>query len=311
MGWDELQWQDGSLFFYENGLGADAIKVSFGLPGSFNNAGWSYILGIMHNTFGLSYYNVIWVKMAFFFFAANSLYHLLVETGHGKKMAIIAVLFLAFYHPLSALDATYMRDDIIVYLIILLLRLSMAKGLIKGFFAALLFLFFSYILICSRPFAYLVFISLYVFYFRLVRPVHLLFLIPPVLGIGLLGFDILSYGMLFLGKFQFAPMTLVFLSIKYYIGPLPWQMIGIESGYSPFWYAFTLTIVLASFTQIVFYKEIFRNWKVLVALFISGLLPYVISQQEVDAVGPRQFAMVGPFLFIILYSGIVRKIKLS
>ena len=61
----------------------------------------------------------------------------------------------------------------------------------------------------------------------------------------------------------------------------------------------------------MFYKELVKYWVTFIALFISGFLPYVISHQNVDAVGPRQFAMIGPFLFLILYSKIFTSFKLN
>jgi hypothetical protein len=54
----------------------------------------------------------------------------------------------------------------------------------------------------------------------------------------------------------------------------------------------------------MFYQEFSKNFVIFIALFLSGFLPYAISHQNVDAVGPRQFAMIGPFLFLILYSKI-------
>lgn len=309
IGWDELQWQDSSIYFYNNGLGLDAIKSSLGLDAAFNNAGWPYLLGIIHTIFGLSYWNAIWLKMGLFLVAGTSLYAILKKNGHSEKSALISVIFLGLYHPLMALDVSYMRDDVLVYLIIILLRLSMVKGLAKSIVAVPFFLFFSYILIASRPFAFLVFASLYFFYFKLFRIWQLIFVVPFIFGILYYGEDIVAYSIIFIQKYQFGIFNLLFLTLKYYFGPLPWQMIGVDSGYSPLWFTFTLTILLISLCYKNTYVQILDNWKIILALFITGGFPYIISNQTVDAVGPRQFAMVGPFLFIIIYSNAVAKIK--
>ncbi len=309
IGWDELQWQDGSLYFYENGLGVRAISLVTGLPGSFTNAGWPYLVGIIHHIFGISYYNAILLKFLLFFFAASSLFKLLLQIDQNKKKAIICVLFLAIYHPITALDATFMRDDILVYLVIILLRLSAVKGFFRGLLALIVFLFLGYILFMSRPFALLVFLSLYLFYFKLARAFHLLFLLPIVGGVIVLDPHVIGYSFRFVSAFQINVASIFFQALKYYFGPLPWQMIGVDSGYNPIWYFLTLSLIMVGFFVRQFYEECLKNWKIIIALFITGAFPYIISSASVDAVGPRQFAMIGPFLFIILYANIISKLR--
>jgi hypothetical protein len=305
IGYDEISWQDSSLFFYENGLGFDAIKASFMQENAFMNGGWPYLIGIFHNIFGAAYINVIIVRIIIFFIAANSLYKLLLDKGHRNTAAVLSVLFLSFYHPFLAADATFLRDDIIVYMIILLLRLSSVKSSLGALIAVPLFLVFTYFLVLTRPAGFLVFISLYFFYFRLFKFRHLLFLIPPFIAISVAGQNIFSYSWNFLSTYQPDLGQIAFLSLKYYIGPFPWNMIGVDSGYNPVWYFLTLSIILLTFISKDFYFFLIKGWKTFLALFIVGLFPYIISNQNVDAVGPRQFAMVGPFLFIILYCELI------
>jgi len=311
IGWDELQWQNAATFFYENGYDFNSIKLSFGLDGGFTNGGWPYLIGLLHYIVGYHYFNAVILRVILFLIACNAFYTILIRTGHGQKVTIISILFLAFYHPFFVADATYLRDDIVVYLIIILLRLAMVRGYLKGILAVVLFLLTAYVLILSRPFAFLVFISLYLFYFKCFRWIHWVLLIPPFLCMIFLGTDLLSYGMNFLSYFRFDVKNILVSSFKYYIGPLPWNMIGIDSGYNPLWYALTLSLILLGFTLPAFYRSLALNWRVMVALFMTGLFPYIISNQEVDAVGPRQFAMVGPFLFVILYGDIIKNISIK
>jgi hypothetical protein len=304
IGHDELGWQDDTIFFYEHGLGLDAIKMAFSQPNAFETAGWPFLVGIFHNIFGLSYSNVIWVRMVLFYFAANSFYSLIVNANLGRKRAWISVLFLTFYHPFVAADATYLRDDVIVYLIIILLWLSSVKKHLYKIIAIPLFLFLFYILLLTRPLAILVFISLYLFYFKLFKKIDLLLIIPPFLFSLLGGINIIEYGFNFLITFKLNIVDIFYLFFKFYIGPNPWNMFLLEGEYSPFWYCFTLLCILFCLFLRMFYQEFSKNFVIFIALFLSGFLPYAISHQNVDAVGPRQFAMIGPFLFLILYSKI-------
>ncbi|MDO8992482.1 MAG: hypothetical protein Q7U83_05425, partial [Daejeonella sp.] len=216
IGYDEISWQNSSLFFYENGLGFDAIKASFMQDNAFMNGGWPYMIGLFHNIFGAQYTNAIIVRIIIFFIAANSLYRLLLDKGHRKTSAIISVLFLSFYHPFLAADATYLRDDLIVYMIILLLRLSSVKSSLGALIAIPLFLVFTYFLVLTRPAGFLVFISLYLFYFRLFRVKHLFFLIPPFIAISVAGQNIFSYTWIFLSTYRPDLGQIAFLSLKYY-----------------------------------------------------------------------------------------------
>ncbi len=304
IGHDELEWQNDTIFFYENGLGFDAIKISFSQPNAFETAGWPFLVGIFHNIFGLSYSNVIWVRMILFYFAANSFYSLIVNANLGKKRAWISVLFLTFYHPFVAADATYLRDDVIVYLIIILLWLSSVKKGLNTIITIPLFIFLFYILLLTRPFAILVFISLYLFYFKLFKKVDLLFIILPFLFSSVSGINIIEYSFNFLVTFKLNLVDIFYLFFKFYIGPNPWNMFRLDGEYSPFWYSFTILCIIFCLFQRMFYQEFSKNFIIFIALFLSGFLPYAISHQNVDAVGPRQFAMIGPFLFLILYSKI-------
>lgn len=309
IGWDELQWQNSSIFFFENGLNVDSIKISLAMPGAFNNAGWPYLVAIVHEIFGLSYANVLIIRTLLYLFAVCGLFKLLRRSGHGGKVACWSIFFLSIYHPFVVADATYLRDDILVYLIIILLDLATVRGIIKGILAAILFAFLAYILILSRPFAFFVFLSLYLFYFNLFRFIHLIFAVPLLFTIPFLAGDLYEYSFNFLSTLKLNMGSILFLSLKYYFGPLPWQMIGVDSGYNPIWYIVTLSLILFCLLIKQFYLAIIKNWKVLAALFLAGALPYIISNQEVDAVGPRQFAMVGPFLFFIIYGDIIQNLS--
>ncbi len=311
IGHDEYAWQDDTIFFYEHGLGFDAIKFGFSQPNAFETGGWPYLVGIFHVIFGLSYFNAIWVRMILYFFAANSFFSLIIDADMGKKRATICVLFLTFYHPFVAADATYLRDDIIVYLIIILLWLSSVKDGIKRVFAISMFLFLFYILTLTRPFAVLVFLSLYIFYFKFFKKVHLLFFIPFLVLISASGATLFEYAYNFLITFNLTISNILFSFIKFYFGPFPWNMFRLGGEYNPLWYAFTIACVVFCFFQKMFYQELTKNWLTFMALFVSGFLPYAISHQNVDAIGPRQFAMIGPFLFLILYSKIFTSLRFN
>ena len=318
LGGDEGVWQEGSIYFFENGLGLDTMKGFASTRASFLLLGWPFLVGITHLVLGLSYLNVLWLKMLLFLLAAKGLYALIISKRYSIKIAYFGVIFLAIYEPLIKSDISYMRDDFIVYLIIILLWLiqviPMVKSILLRIFSIIIFLFLSYILAFTRPFAILVMVSLQIFYFGHIKFKYfvltgliILFLDQITLYFGL--FDLIRYSLEFVGRYELHLIDQIFLIFKYYIGPLPWNMIGIDSGVNPLWYGFTLILILFGFTRKEFYHQFFINWKVIIALFITGCLPYMISHQEVNAVGPRQFAMVGPFLFIILYNELLSKVK--
>jgi hypothetical protein len=73
----------------------------------------------------------------------------------------------------------------------------------------------------------------------------------------------------------------------------------------------TLPAILISFFLKDFYQSLREHWKPILGLYIVGFLPYAIGNQEVDLIGPRQFAMSGFFLFIIIYHSIIHKIFIN
>jgi hypothetical protein len=309
VGWDELTWQKGSIHFFENGLGFESIKFSLSIDGSFNNLGWSYLLGLVHNIIGLNYLNVVLLKCFLYFLAVKFLFDILKKMLFFDGEIFIAILFITIYHPMFVIRLTYLRDDIIVYLIIILLGLSNnLKSNFKSFIKLILIIFFSFILFFSRPFAYLVFLVLNIFYFKFFKIKNIFIYLLPFFYFASFFFDYLSYITNFVKKFNFVFSKILFDTVKYYFGPLPWKMIGIDSGYNPLWYVMTLFFILFFSLFTYFYKILLINKKVLISLYFVAFVPYYISSISVDAIGPRQFGMIGPFMFIIIYLPLFSKL---
>jgi hypothetical protein len=316
IGHDEWIWQDNSIFYFENGFGLAAISDALGLASSFLNLGWPYLLGMVHSAVGLSYFNVLWVKYFFLFWAIVSLHDIVRFKTNCSDQAIISSVFLGIYYPLAAFDLAYIRDDFLVYSLLILLKLTMIPPTLRldSLLKYSLVLFLSYIVLFTRPFALLVFFVISIFYLRTLRLTYVLFalvvLIPVVENI--VSFSVITYAVNFLLKeISLGLYDIIFGSLKFYFGPIPLNMLYHESEYSPYWHSFTFILVSMSLLLRQVYSQALSEWKSMLGLFLVAVFPYIIHHQFVDGIGPRQFAMIGPILFVLLYSRIVKDLLSS
>ena len=316
IGHDELVWQDNSIHFFENGFGLAAISDALSLPSSFLNLGWPYLLGMAHSAVGLSYFNVLWVKYFFLFWAVVSVHDIVRFKTNCSDQAIIASVFLGIYYPLAAFDLAYVRDDFLVYALLILLKLTVIPPTLRpeSLLKYSLVLFLSYIVLFTRPFALFVFIVISIFYLKTLKITHvfsaLAVLIPVVETI--VSFSVTTYAMNFLLKASSLGLyEIIFGSLKFYFGPIPLNMFYFQSEYSPYWHSFTFILVSMSLLLRQIYSQALSEWKSMLGLFLVVAFPYMISHQFVNAIGPRQFAMIGPILFVLLYSRVVKDLLSS
>lgn len=300
-GYDELFWQQASIYFYNNGLSISTLQGAMGEFQAFNVIGWPTLISVFHYFFGPSYFNIILLKWALFLFAANALYLLLKRIHTDNLFPIIAVFFLACYYPLGAADNTFLRDDVLVYLIIIMLWASTGITLSNILWRTILLAACAYLLLFSRPMALLIYGVLNLFFFKISRPSIFIITFSIVLFLFSFIFDVFQYAINFLLTSRVSLMSLIFSAFKFYIGPLPWNMFYVDSEYEPWWYILSFPLVIISFFFKEFFLSVKANWKPLLGMFIVGFLPYLIGNQKTDLIGPRQFAMSGFFIGIIIY----------
>jgi len=319
-GHDELQWQRASLLLPESGISSEYITFLMNGEASWSALGFPSVVGLLHLLMGASYENVLIVKFGTLALALLSLNFLYDHKPLEYRCSVMICYLL--YWPLLILSWTYMRDDYIVNMILIFCALSKAlirkPSLMMIFLIALVF----QQLMFTRVAASLVAISLSLFYFLDLKIISLV-----KLRWKLITFSMAIFGsiMLFIQKGFFdtlvgfiitnakVDLSIIFLSAKWFLGPLPWNMVFeyVDSGLNPAWYMFTLAASLLLLLNFKSIRSIQRHFVTLLLLWITGFLPYYFLHWSVDIVGPRQFAMVGFFHFLIVYSWIfdLKKLK--
>jgi hypothetical protein len=307
IGEDELVWQEASIFISDNLDNEFLFPELFAMESSYNNLGWPFLMGIFLSVSGLGYFSIYIVKSVLLAAAVFCLYNLLESLGYSKKLILVNICFLLFYYPLLIFHSSFLRDDVIVYLIIISSYLLISLANRFNILILIILLLSIWILLFSRIFS--VAIVVYIF-FSVVKfnKKNLLYFIPIFLL--LFYFDLINYILLFFANGSINVSNLFYNIFKFYIGPLPWNMIYHDSEYEPWWYFITFLVVFLFLFSLKFWRLLYENRIYFFVTFFFIFLPYHIRSAEHDSIGPRQFAMVAPFFFFFIYSKLLIKIKL-
>jgi hypothetical protein len=307
-GVDELLWQESVLRFVGLELSFENIIKEMGYPGGYANLGFPLIAGIFFKLVGDDYVVIIIFKAIWFIWALLSLRTILGQAGFSNRAIIVSQAFLALYHPLIIGYGIFLRDDLIIYWIIICL--SSVCGIFRSKSYVINLLVLSALvpaLLFTRPHSIPLLISLLFFFLPRINDIliaisiltlsFIFFYFSTDINFFLLGLSFIkNNGIPF---YEFFPYL-----AKWILGPNPYNMLILETLYSPLWYFTTFVLMIYSLFLREFYQ---RVWSKKISIFLismSGFLPYAIAHQSADLIGPRQFAMSGFFLFVILYSEI-------
>ena len=300
IGKDELLWQENSKIVFENLFKEDFIIKVLSLPSSYNNFGWPLLVATSYFLFGINYFNIVLLKFIFLIIATFSLKKILLYINYSHGLIILNIFFLNFYYPLAIFHNSFLRDDVLVYLIIiaidLLLRIQKYK---LNLIYIIKLLFILWVIIFSRFLAIFLIIGFIVNLKKLSKRLIYIFLIFIFIFVNFnnFAFYIFNFLQLFIIDSSF-----FFKILKFYYGPFPITMFYFHSEYSPYWYVLSFIIIIYYSFFKLFWMHIFKNKLFIIFTIIFIFYPYYIRSYETDSIGPRQFAMIAPFMFFLIYS---------
>jgi hypothetical protein len=105
-----------------------------------------------------------------------------------------------------------------------------------------------------------------------------------------------------------SPGTIAFFAAKYLIGPVPTNLFSYETEAAWLfpWYTLSFLGILVGFLLPGFYASLRANWVWILLLLVACLAPYLPYVNQVDIIGPRQFATVGWLYFLLFYERVLR-----
>ena len=297
IGWDELEHRSfadlllngGSGSLVENALEGQALT---------GNATWGtgLMIAICRYLFG-SELAFMGLKWALHVLAAWLLYRLL-KKYRDERVACYATLFFLLYPPLLVYEASFLKDDMVAALVVITAATMERRWYL--FTAALLLL-----LIAVRANAVL-FPVILLGYLRRARVLYVLLgaAIPFAVVTAVLPGTLERLAMILYQP----PATVLFFIAKYLFGPLPTNILSVdtEAVWILPWYTLSFVGVIVGFFMPGFYASVRTNWRWIVLLLAASLGPYLPYITDVDIIGPRQFATVGWLYFLLFYERVLR-----
>lgn len=297
IGWDELQHREFAQVLLHSGSGSIFANMLEG-QALTGDATWGtgLLIGLCIYCFGseLSFIALKWVLHVL----ATLLLYRLVSKYRGERVAGYAAFFFLIYPPLLLYGASFLKDDLVAALVIIT-----AAAIDRRRYIVVLPLMLAMIAVRANAVLFPVILLGYLRQARL-RYVLLFSAIPFAAVVALLP----GYVQAMLNVVHLPPATVLFFVAKYLLGPLPGNLLSYQSEAAWIlpWYTLSFLAILGGLFLPGFYSSIRRNWKWLVLLLGVCLGPYLPYVQQADIVGPRQFASVGWFYFLLCYERLLR-----
>jgi hypothetical protein len=291
IGWDELEHRLFAELLLNGGSGSLAENALYG-QALTGNATWGtgLMIAVCRYLFG-SELSFMALKWALHVLAAWLLYRLVCKY-RGERIAAYAALFFLLYPPLLVYEASFLKDDLVAALVIITAATIDRRWYLLTAALALL-------MIAVRANAVL-FPIILLGYLRRARLRYVLLLAAvPIAAVVVI---LPGYVQLLQSVLHVPPATVLFFAAKYLLGPLPSNILSVdtEAVWIFPWYTLSFLGILGGFLLPGFYASVRANWRWILLLLAACLGPYLPYVADVDIVGPRQFATVG-WLYLMLF----------
>lgn len=282
--------------------------------GSYNTI-WPLIMALIfkinHNILYVLIFKIIVFSVSSFHFFNISYFF-----TKSKKFAYLSLIFISIYPPLNIYMFSILRDDFIFSLFTSSIYFALLFREKKAFKHILFSIIFLLIMLPLRiHVGFVLMLFLLKLSMNKTNRINIILTLSAILILcSSFIYNFINIGYYYLSTnfslIQFSLKNILFDLLKFLLGPLPWQITEGHHQYNTLWYYFALFLIIISF--ILFPDEIIRSIKkyyhYLFFLFIY-FFAYHISNQFVDAIGPRQFAVIAPFLFIFIYGDLIKKLR--
>ena len=282
--------------------------------------GYPLYIGFVFSLLGDSVFWVLFTKQIFYAIGCLCFHGFIHGYLNSRKVAMGGLMFCLLYPPLVIHSISLMREEIIFTL-----------------FSAAFYFFqrsennknkFTYISCYILSFISLIMLATFRLHAALAAAVLILIMAHnyrrsfPIMSIAL------TIAILYISGFwqyvyNFAISAsgyglnvydILYSFLKFFFAPLPWNIPSSNHhSYNAWWYWISLVIALLSpllFTNIN--KSIKKAYPIFIFILIY-LFVYILAARQMGGyhmtVGPRQFAVVGPFVFICFYSESIRRFR--
>jgi hypothetical protein len=290
--------------------------------------GYPFFIGLVLSVFGDSVFFVLCAKQIVYAFGCLCFYGFCLHFFRSKKVAAIGLVFCLIYPPIVLNGVSLFRIEIMFTFVSLTCYAGIKSATAKRFLPqaiylliALSSLLFLLTFRLNAAAALLLFLGLLFLRERKTGFLLLFIAIPfaelllaPILGIT--GF--VHYALGFIDRAFDSSMPLyemVFGLTKFFFAPLPWKIgADIHHLYNAWWYSLSLgCLLLLPFYFHYFARSCFQAWSIvlfILAYLSSYLLVAAVMGSVQLAIGPRTFALIGPFAFVAFYSHLIRSCSL-
>ncbi len=294
LGQDELQHRQFAQLLLNGGTSGSLFANALEGEAITGDATWGtgFVIALCTWLFGtdLSY---MAVKCLLHLIATACLYRLIARY-RGERIAGYVAFFFLIYPPLLVYECSFLKDDLVASLVVIASALIERRRWI--FSVALMLL-----LVIIRANA-AVFPVIFVAYLWRARVWKLVLFASIPIG-GALLFIPADFFVRLANIFYLPPLTVVFYTIKFLVGPLPTNILDYDTEAVIIfpWYVLTFVGILAGFLFPEFYASVRRNWLWILATLAVSLAPYLPYVRDADVIGPRQFSTVGWFYLLLFY----------
>ena len=314
---DELFYHFTAVLF-KNLMNANGLSLNFTpFMADTLHFGHSYLFALLMYFFDIDVLGFLVVKLVLFHFIGAWYFYKFAYLYSGSyKSAFVALAFLLIYPTININFVSLLREELIFTFMATTMYFGFQYAKVPRFRYLMMFIASLIVLLTFRGhaaaasfiFIGLVFLSHGIFKRLELRLI--IFGLILLIGInGLANFDV--YYLYIQGVIQniivgFPLVKFVTEIPRIMISPLPWNISN--DGYHEYiryWYLVSLFFILLSLFRLDLLLKSMSKYKWPIVFFIAVYFFIYLTLQDY---GPRQFSVVGPFLFVFFYSVLVRKI---
>jgi hypothetical protein len=319
-GADEAHWLNKSVLVEQAINRKGVIATLFDLPNVVStwHCGWPFLAGVIFFMFGKNVFIVILLKQFIYAIGCIYIYKLSLLLSVSRRSSYIIFIFSIIYPPLTIYSVSFMREEVLFSLVVFNLYLITKNKFENNLFYCNLYILFTTFTICTFRvhigciFVILYFASIFNGNFRIKR----FFLMICVLFIIIyISSEYIAYGlrMVTAHAFSFSLLEDSCSFIRFIFSPLPWK-IGLDNhnAYNIWWYYLSLGFLVLSIFYFQYLLQSIINNKMLFFFIMMYFSAYIMNAKILGAsnlaIGPRQFALIGPLFFMTAYSVVLEKL---
>ena len=318
-GADEAYWVKKSRIF-ENSISENGLI--FSMLNSFDiiadrHCAWPLVVGTLFHYFNENILFVLYFKMIVYTISCFLIYKIsMFYFTYSASYNIL--IFTIIYPPLTIYHFSMMREELIFFFIVVffffLLKILREITNIKNNIFILLSLFILFYLRINVMICLTILYITSLLFFSKGKFKFLFLVLIGVLLLFNLSFISNLFGILRIIFTSINITEIIFSFLRFMISPLPWK-IGADNHhiYNAWWYWVTISLMALSF---YYYRILLMSClktNLILAFIFLYFLTYLANVFYLGdsrmAIGPRQFALIGPLFFLVFYGSLLSKIK--